>query len=88
MSKSVVFNESVMYHASLCIDDSSDTSDEEQPQVSVQVEHLVTIENDGAALHTHIYDHDIVQHSLHVCGNKTNPLQLNGQEETLFVLTV
>ncbi len=66
MSRSVVFNESVMYHDSL----STDASDEGQQKVSVQVEHLdeednVTDENDGGVPNAQVHDNDnyVVQHS-------------------------
>ena len=59
MSRSVVFNESVMFNDSLSTDVSLVRSDEEQQRVSVQVEHV----DDQK---TEIVDnnvHDIVQHS-------------------------
>ena len=59
MSRSIVFNESVMFNDSLSTDVSLVRSDEEQQRVSVQVEHV----DDQK---TEIVDnnvHDIVQHS-------------------------
>src|SRR5664279_186397 len=68
MSRSVVFNESVMYNDSLSTNTSSDSSDEDQQHVSVQVEHLdeqetEIVENDGVVPDFQIRDNDIEQHS-------------------------
>ena len=59
MSRSIVFNESVMFNDSLSTDVSRVGSDEEQQHVSVQVEHVD--DQETKIVDNNVYD--IVKHS-------------------------
>ena len=68
MSRSVVFNESVMYFDKLSSDVLPDSSDEEEQQVRVEVEHSVekgnvTEDTDGATSDNSGSDNDTVPNS-------------------------
>ena len=96
MSRSVVFNESVMYHDDL----STYTFDVEPQRVTVQVEHFdeeehVIADNDDVAPDaqvddnvddapdTEVHDDDVVQHSPLFCSDKFSLLQPVGEREAL-----
>ncbi len=76
MSRSVVFNESVMINNSLSTDAIPGGCNKEQQYVSVQVEHVDDQE-------TEIVDNDVydnVQHSILFCSHKMNLLHITEQK--------